>query len=186
MIDKELIRQAAEDIDIFEADLSQEFDYLAYPRKSLHLWPWAVAACLVGIACITLPMMLNRDYEDTNTMTEVRTQTDNDSTCQTSDFTNTTPIQSAPPTHLISKAEDADIPQPPKVPPATKPHIEAEHKTSQESTEVDEMELMCELLDEVTLQTVAEKKYEEHLYYTLMEEICTNASNEPNIPELSL
>ena len=41
MIDKELIRQAAEDIDIFEADLSQEFDRIAYPRKSLRLWPWA-------------------------------------------------------------------------------------------------------------------------------------------------
>ena len=28
------------------------------------------------------------------------------------------------------------------------------------------MEMMCELLDEVTQQTIAEEKNEEHLYYT--------------------
>ena len=33
MIDKELIHQAAEDIDIFQADLTEEFDRLMEARK---------------------------------------------------------------------------------------------------------------------------------------------------------
>ena len=67
MIDKELIRQAAEDIDIFEADLSQEFDRIAYPRKSIRLWPWAVAACIVAVVGISLPMLIGTDDENKNT-----------------------------------------------------------------------------------------------------------------------
>lgn len=55
MIDKELIHQAAEDIDIFEADLTEEFEQLAKPpRRTIRLWPLAVAACAAGIAFILL------------------------------------------------------------------------------------------------------------------------------------
>ena len=55
MIDKELIHQAAEDIDIFEADLTEEFEQLAKPpRRTIRLWPLAVAACIVGITFIFL------------------------------------------------------------------------------------------------------------------------------------
>ena len=55
MIDKELIHQAAEDIDIFEADLTEEFERLrgSQPR-TIRLWPLAVAACAAGIAFILL------------------------------------------------------------------------------------------------------------------------------------
>ena len=46
MIDKELIHQAAEDIDIFEADLTEEFEQLTKPQpRTIRLWPLAVAAC---------------------------------------------------------------------------------------------------------------------------------------------
>ena len=54
MIDKELIHQAAEDIDIFEADLTEEFEQLVKPRRSIRLWPLAAAACAAGIAFILL------------------------------------------------------------------------------------------------------------------------------------
>ncbi|MBR6129010.1 MAG: hypothetical protein IKQ07_05200 [Bacteroidaceae bacterium] len=54
MIDKELIHQAAEDIDIFEADLTEEFEQLAKPHRTIRLWPLAVAACTAGIAFILL------------------------------------------------------------------------------------------------------------------------------------
>ena len=55
MIDKELIRQAAEDIDIFEADLTEEYERLCKPgRRTLRLWPLAAAACVAGIAVIFL------------------------------------------------------------------------------------------------------------------------------------
>lgn len=58
MIDKELIRKAAEDIDIFQADLTEEFDRLMEarkkPRRRLRLWPLAAAACVAGIIVIFL------------------------------------------------------------------------------------------------------------------------------------
>ncbi len=55
MIDKELIHQAAEDIDIFEADLTEEFERLRGPQpRTIRLWPLAVAACAAGIAFILL------------------------------------------------------------------------------------------------------------------------------------
>lgn len=55
MIDKELIHQAAEDIDIFEADLTEEFERLRGPQpRTIRFWPLAVAACAAGIAFILL------------------------------------------------------------------------------------------------------------------------------------
>ena len=185
MIDKELIRQAAEDIDIFETDLSQEFDRIAYPRKSLRLWPWAVAACLVGVVGISLPMLIGTDDEKENNITEVRSQTEGKLVAQVSDSDDNTTATSSP-TTIVTETTSLSLPQKEKAPLPTATPVKTEPESNQKSTEIDEMEMMCELLDEVTQQTIAEKKYEEHLYYTMMEEICRNASNEPNIPELSL
>lgn len=185
MIDKELIRQAAEDIDIFEADLSQEFDRIAYPRKSLRLWPWAVAACIVAVVGISLPMLIGTDDGNKNTITEARIQTEGKLVAQVSDSDNNTTATSSP-TPLVTETTSLSLPQKGKAPLPTATPVKTEPKNNQESTEANEIEMMCELLDEVTQQTIAEKKYEEHLYYTMMEEICRNASNEPNIPELSL
>jgi len=55
MIDKELIHQAAEDMDIFEDDLTEEYERLCSPRpRILRLWPLAAAACVAGIIAIFL------------------------------------------------------------------------------------------------------------------------------------
>ncbi|MCR5779236.1 MAG: hypothetical protein K6G70_01630 [Bacteroidaceae bacterium] len=55
MIDKKLIHQAAEDIDIFEEDLTAEYERLCSPRpRILRLWPLAAAACVAGIIAIFL------------------------------------------------------------------------------------------------------------------------------------
>ena len=187
MIDKELIRQAAEDIDIFQTDLSQEFDRIAYPRKSIRLWPWAaVAACLVAVVGVSLPMLIGTNDEAPNTIiTEVRSETENKLVAQVSESDNNTAIAQSP-TPAVTETTHSRLPQKVRtvLPAATS--VRTEPKINQESTEANELEMMCELLDEVTQQTIAEKKYEEHLYYTLMEEICRNASNEHNIPELSL
>ena len=185
MIDKELKRQAAEDIDIFEADLSQEYDRIARPHKPLRLWPWAAAACLVVAVGISLPMLMDTGNGNRNTIAEAKTPTEGGSVAQASGAESnvTMPVSPPPP---VSEATNFRLSQTEKMPPPTATPVEAEAKTNQECTEVDEMEMMCNLLDEVTQQTIAEKKYEEHLYYTLMEEICTNASNEHNTPELSL
>ena len=185
MIDKELIRQAAEDIDIFEADLSQEYDRIAYQRKSIRLWPWAVAACIVAVVGVSLPMLIGTNDEVPNTITKVRSETENKLVAQVSESDNNTAITPSP-TPAVTETTHSRLPQKVRtvLPAATS--VRTEPKINQESTEANELEMMCELLDEVTQQTVAEKKYEEHLYYTLMEEICRNASNEHNIPELSL
>ena len=185
MIDKELIRQAADDIDIFEADLSQEFDRIAYPRKSLRLWPWAVAACIVAVVGISLPILIGTDDENKNTITEARIQTEGKLVAQISDSENNTIVHLSP-TPTISETTSLSLPQKEKAPLPTATPVKTERESNQKSTEANEIEMMCKLLDEVTQQTIAEKKYEEHLYYTMMEEICRNASNEPNIPELSL
>ena len=186
MIDKELIQQAAEDIDIFEANLSQEFDRIAYPRKSIRLWPWAaVAACIVAVVGISLPMLIGTNDEAPNTITEVRSETENKLVALVSESDNNTAIAPSP-TPTVTETTHSRLPQKVRtvLPAATS--VRTEPQINQESTEANDLEMMCELLDEVTQQTVAEKKYEEHLYYTLMEEICRNASNEHNIPELSL
>ena len=183
MIDKELIRQAAEDIDIFEADISQEFERIAYPRKSLRLWPWAVAACIVAVVGISLPILIGTDDENTNTITEARIQTEGKLVAQVSESDDNTTATSSP-TPIVIENTSLSLPQKASLPTATP--VKTEPESNQKSTEANEIEMMCKLLDEVTQQTIAEKKYEEHLYYTMMEEICRNASNEPNIPELSL
>jgi hypothetical protein len=55
MIDKELIHQAAEDIDIFEADLTEEYELLCPPKpRIIRLWPLAAAACAAGMVAILL------------------------------------------------------------------------------------------------------------------------------------
>lgn len=185
MIDKELIRQAAEDIDIFETDLSQEYDRIARQRKPLRLWPWAAVACLVVAVGISLPMLVRTGNGNRNTIAEAKIQTDSGPVAQASVVESNVTMHVSPPPPA-SEATNLRLSQTEKMPPPTATPVEAEAKTNQECTEVDEMEMMCNLLDEITQQTIAEKKYEEHLYYTLMEEICTNASYEHNTPELSL
>lgn len=49
MIGKDLIHQAAEDIDLFQEDLSEEYERLRTAQsRRLRLWPVVAAACLVG------------------------------------------------------------------------------------------------------------------------------------------
>lgn len=53
MIDKELIRKAAEDIDIFEADLTEEYNRLRVSKhRRLPMWPIWTAACVAGILLV--------------------------------------------------------------------------------------------------------------------------------------
>ena len=59
MIDKELIRQAAEDIDLFEDDLSAEFDRLSQQRtRSFRLWPYVAAACIALLLVVGMSVRL--------------------------------------------------------------------------------------------------------------------------------
>ena len=68
MIDKELIHQAAEEIDIFQADLTEEYERLCKPQpRKLRLWPLAIAACIAGFVAIFLvpPRKTNVEPQDT-------------------------------------------------------------------------------------------------------------------------
>ncbi len=75
MIDKELIHQAAEDIDIFEADLTEEYERLCPPKpRIIRLWPLAAAACAAGIVAI---LLMPPKGTDAGTPTPVETSTFN-------------------------------------------------------------------------------------------------------------
>lgn len=75
MIDKELIRQAAEDIDLFEDNLSAEFDRLSQQRTRTGnvspftfangqnvglrgLWPYVAAACIALLLAVGISLRL--------------------------------------------------------------------------------------------------------------------------------
>ena len=55
MINKELIRQAADDIDIFEEDLSAEYEQICKSQSHrIIMWSWVAAACVAGVVIMFL------------------------------------------------------------------------------------------------------------------------------------
>lgn len=44
----------ADEEDIFAIDLTEEYDRVAKPQRSIRMWPWVAAACLAGIALVLL------------------------------------------------------------------------------------------------------------------------------------
>lgn len=61
MIDKNVIRKAAEDIDIFEADLTEDYDRIVHPRRSGHLLPWVAVACMVLVAGMSITLLTKKE-----------------------------------------------------------------------------------------------------------------------------
>ena len=75
MIDKDLIRQAAEDIDIFEADLTEEYDRIVRPSRIVRLWPLAAAACAAGLVAIFLmPPRMEKQQPETVNMADAQSE----------------------------------------------------------------------------------------------------------------
>ena len=72
MIDKELIRKAAEDIDLFGDDLSAEFDRLSQTRtRSIRLWPYVAAACIALLLAVGVTVrLLTSNPNDTGSLAQ--------------------------------------------------------------------------------------------------------------------
>lgn len=190
MIDKELIRQAAEDIDLFEDDLSAEFDRLSQPQtRSFRLWPYVAAACIALLLAVGMSVRL------------LTSSTPND----------TGSLAQAPPTPEGEKDGEGQQAILPPQPTAFDFGQNAGRKTARElakrqtihhtpprglgglkAEEVPQEEdayseaLLYALITEVEAKAMAEQAEEERLYRTLLEEISTNISKETTQTELTL
>ena len=209
MIDKELIRQAAEDIDLFEDDLSAEFDRLSQPpTRTFRLWPYVAAACIALLFVVGMSVRL------------LTSSTPNDTGSLASGHVNMTKdtasihgrnLAQAPTTPEDEKDGEGQLAILPPQPPAFDFGQNAGRKTARElakrqtihhtpprglgglkAEEVPQEEdayseaLLYALITEVEAKAMAEQAEEERLYRTLLEEISTNISKETTQTELTL
>ncbi len=191
MIDKELIRQAAEDIDLFGDDLSAEFDRLSQQRtRSFRLWPYVAAACIALLLAVGMSVRL------------LTSSTPND----------TGSLAQAPPTPEGEKDGEGQQAILPPQPTAFDFGQNAERKTTRKLAKMQTNHLtpplglgglekaeqvlheedaysealLYALITEVEAKAMAEQAEEERLYRTLLEEISTNISKETTQTELTL
>lgn len=196
MIDKELIRQAAEDIDLFGDDLSAEFDRLSQQRtRTGNVSPFRGVGGLMAAACIALLLAVGISVR------LLTSSTPND----------TGSLAQAPPTPEGEKDGEGQQAILPPQPTAFDFGQNAGRKTARElakrqtihhtpprglgglkAEEVPQEEdayseaLLYALITEVEAKAMAEQAEEERLYRTLLEEISTNISKETTQTELTL
>lgn len=211
MIDKELIRQAAEDIDLFGDDLSKEFDRLSQPRtRTVRLWSYMAAACIALLLAVGITVrLLTNNPNDSSYLASGQVKTTKDTAsvhgrnlAQTDATTEEQLIEAN------TFAYGAKVVQPqtdtmPNVPPtnvkASKtiaPAPQALAMTQADSQKADGMTqeedayskaLLYALITEVEAKARAEEEAkEDRLYRTLLEEISTNISKETTQTELTL
>lgn len=65
--------------DIFAVDYTDEYDKVAKPTRTIRMWHWAAAACVVGVLTIFLmpPKTNNNVVEDTKVVAKVEQQATN-------------------------------------------------------------------------------------------------------------
>lgn len=208
MIDKELIRKAAEDIDLFGDDLSAEFDRLSQTRtRSIRLWPYVAAACIALLLAVGISLrLLTSNPNDTGSLASGHVNMTKD-TASVHDRN----LAQAPPPPEGEKDSERQLAILPPQPPAFDFGQNAERKTARElakmqtnhltpprglgglkAEEVPQEEelyseaLLYALITEVEAKAMAEQAEEERLYRTLLEEISTNISKETTQTELTL
>lgn len=215
MIDKELIRQAAEDIDLFEDDLSAEFDRLSQPRtRTFRLWPYVAAACIALLLVVGMSVRLltsstpngssylaSGQVKTTKDTASVHgrnlAQTDattEEQLIEASTFADgakveqpqTDTMPNVPPTNVKASKTIAPAPQALAMTPVDSQKADG---TTQEEDGYSEA-LLYALITEVEAKARAEEEAkEDRLYRTLIEEISTNItkqSNQSNQSELTL
>lgn len=208
MIDKELIRKAAEDIDLFGDDLSAEFDRLSQQRtRSFRLWPYVAAACIALLLAVGITVrLLTSNPNGSGSLASGHVNTTKD-TASVHDRN----LAQAPPTPEGEKDGEGQLAILPPQPPAFDFGQNAGRKTARElakrqtihhtpprglgglkAEEVPHEEdayseaLLYALITEVEAKAMAEQAEEERLYRTLLEEISTNISKETTQTELTL
>ena len=209
MIDKELIRKAAEDIDLFEDDLSAEFDRLSQTRtRSIRLWPYVAAACIALLLAVGITVrLLTNNANGSGSLASGHVNTTKD-TASVHDRN----LAQAPQTPEGEKYSEGQLAILPPQPTAFDFGQNAERKTARELAKMqtnhltpprglgglkkaEEMPqeedayseaLLYALITEVEAKAMAEQAEEERLYRTLLEEISTNISKETTQTELTL
>ena len=210
MIDKELIRKAAEDIDLFGDDLSAEFDRLSQTRtRSIRLWHYVAAACIALLLAVGITVrLLTNNANGSGSLASGQVKTTKDTASVHG--RNFAQIDATTEEKLIGASTFADgskvvHPQTdtmPNVPPTTVkagntivPVTQALAMTSADSRKAEEVPqeedayseaLLYALITEVEAKAMAEQAEEERLYRTLLEEISTNISKETTQTELTL
>ena len=212
MIDKELIRQAAEDIDLFGDDLSAEFDRLSQAEtRTFRLWPYVAAACiaLLLVVGMSVRLLTSSTPNDTGSLASGQVKTTKDTAsvhgrnlAQT-DATTEEQLIEASTLAYGAKVEQPQTDTMPNVPPTsvkTSHTVAPAHQTlamtpvdsqmadgmAQEEDGYSE-ELLYALITEVEAKARAEEEAkEDRLYRTLIEEISTNISKETTQMELTL
>lgn len=209
MIEKELIRKAAEDIDLFGDDLSAEFDRLSQTRtRSIRLWPYVAAACIALLLAVGISLrLLTNDPNGSSSLVSRQVNTTKDTAS-----IHGRNLAQAPPTPEGEKDSERQLAILPPQPTAFDFGQNAERKTARElakrqtihhtpprglggaekAEEVLQEEdayseaLLYALITEVEAKAMAEQAEEERLYRTLLEEISTNISKETTQTELTL
>ena len=213
MIDKELIRKAAEDIDLFEDDLSAEFDRLSQTRTRIgNVSPSAFAngqnvgwGGYIAAACIALLLavgitvrLLTNNANGSGSLASGHVNTTKD----TASIHGRNLAQAPPPPegekdgerqlaiHLTppSGAGGANPSYPQHLDQGQKPGVGGQEKAEEVLQEEDMYSeaLLYALITEVEAKAMAEQAEEERLYRTLLEEISTNISKETTQTELTL
>ena len=186
MIDKELIRQAAEDIDLFEDDLSAEFDRLSQPpTRTFRLWPYVAAACiaLLLVVGMSVRLLTSSTPNDTGSLASGQVKTTKDTAfVHDRNLAQTDTMPNVPPTNVKASHTVAPAHQTLAMTPVNSQMAE---EVPQEEDAYSEA-LLYALITEVEAQAKAEQAEEERLYRTLIEEISTNISKEISQTELTL
>ncbi len=192
MIDKELIRQAAEDIDLFEDDFSAEFDKMCQsqtrtgnvsPNRGLGgVWPYVAAACIVFAVIFTSIQLFEGKQETIDQRIASQTeQPPHPWTPQPSEGgenregitgTETEKAHTITPTAQTLAVTSTDSPTADEMPPEEDAYSE---------------ELLCALIAEVEANAMAEEEArEDRIYHTLLEEITHNIEKQTIQTELTL
>ena len=201
MIDKELIRKAAEDIDLFKDDLSAEFDRLSQPpTRTFRLWPYVAAACIALLLVVGMSVRLLTSSTPNGSGNLASGQ---EKTTKDTAFVHGGSLAQAPPPPEGEKDGERQLAihlTPPSVAGGANPsyslHFDQSQKPEvgglEKAEEVPQEEdgyseaLLYALITEVEAKAMAEQAEEERLYRTLLEEISTNISKETTQTELTL
>lgn len=131
--------QEEDEEDIFAIDYSEEYDKVVKPIRTIRIWPWAVAACVVGVLIMFLmpPKTNNKVVEDMRIVAKVEPQATNTATAR----------QQAEDTSKDESVSEADVSQ-----KQSKATIEVATAVSQPTEETEPEEEPVQMSEETRME----------------------------------
>lgn len=131
--------QEEDEEDIFAIDYSEEYDKVVKPIRTIRIWPWAVAACVVGVLIMFLmpPKTNNKVVEDMHIVAKVEPQATNIATAR----------QQAEDTSKDESVSEADVSQ-----KQSKATIEVATAVSQPTEETEPEEEPVQMSEETRME----------------------------------